>query len=573
VRVVVAVVLLWLAAAVVVLVLGLIDASHGMADVQQAKGHLSASDIVSKHPTAALRAAGQEFDAADGLLHSPLLAPLDVVPVIGRQLRSVQDLSSASAQVVRIGTRAITQARSVLHEPHHSGPQRVAALRRLAQLAMTTDAELSRVDAGPSNALIGALASKHNTFVRDVADVRTRLQHATSVATTMAGILQGPRSYLLVMANNAEMRSGSGDFLEVGLLDSSNGQLMLSDLRPTVAIPVPPGKVVPTGDLAARWGWLKPGQDWRNLGFTPQFDVNGPVAAQMWEAETGRPVDGVLMVDVEALHRFLQVTGPVTLNDGSVVKATDIVQYLVHDQYVGLVDQPTGAHARAESARQDRLGSLAKATLDALQNESLDLRSLADAMTAATQGRHLLAWSSQPAAEDAWRLGGVAGQLSSDSALAAVINRGGNKLDQYLLVKASLQIVTHGASADGTLTVKLHNYTPPGQSQFIAGPYPGLGSTYGEYLGLLAVNLPGESRAPRIDGDPTLVALGAEGPAWLIATPVDLKMGQSQTVVVRFSLPVRHGELTVIPSARLDSVPWQYRHATHTDAARFTLTW
>jgi len=573
-RVVLAVVVVWIVAAVVVLVVGLLHASHGISDVQQAKARLSASDIVSNHPTAALAAAGREFDAANGLLRSPLLAPLDIVPVVGRQLRSVQDLSSASGRVVHIGERAITDARTILHQPHHSGPDRVAALRRLAQLATTTDAALGRIDTGPSTALVGPVATKHDTFVRDVADVRTQLRHASAVAGTMAGILQGPQSYLLVMANNAEMRAGSGDFLEVGVLDTNNGHLALSGIKPTVTIPVPPGKVTATGDLAARWGWLKPGQDWRNLGYTPQFEVNAPVAAQMWAAETGQHVDGVLVVDVETLRRLLQVTGPITLPDRSVATADTVVSDLVHDQYVGLTDNPTGAQARAEGTRQERLGPLAKATLDALQNESLDLKSVADAMTEATQGRHLLAWSAQPSAEDAWQLGGVAGSLTSDSALAAVINRGGNKLDQYLSVKAGLSLQAHGnAPTAGTLTVRLHNYTPPGQSQFIAGPYPGLGATYGEYLGLLAVNLPAEARGLRIDGGPPLVAFGAEGPAWVIATPVDVKAGQVATFVVHFSMPAGHGRLTVVPSARLNPVQWRYRGVTHIDGARFSLSW
>jgi hypothetical protein len=571
-RVVLVVVLAWIVGAVLVLVLGLLHASHGVTEVQQAKGRLSASDIVSKHPTEVLAAAGREFDAANGLLHSPLLAPLDVVPVLGRQLRSVQDLSSGSAQVVRIGVRAITDARSILHQPHHTGPERVTALRRLAQLATTTDAALSRVDTGPSSALLGPVASKHDTFVRDLADVRTRLHHASAVATSVAGILQGPQNYLLVMANNAEMRAGSGDFLEVGVLSTSDGHLTLGGLKPTVTIPVQPGKVTATGDLAARWGWLKPGQDWRNLGFTPQFDVNGPLAAHMWQAETGQHVDGVLVVDVETLHRLLTVTGPITLPDRTVVTADHVKNFLVHDQYVGLTDNPAGAQAQAEASRQERLGALAKATLDALQNESLDLRSVADAMTAATQGRHLLAWSAQASAENAWRAGGVAGELAGDSTLAAVVNRGGNKLDQYLSVRAELAMSSHGTSTDGTFTVRLHNYTPPGQSQFIAGPYPGLGATYGEYLGLLAVNLPAEARSLRIDGDPPLAAFGAEGPAWVIATPVDLKMGQVDYIVVRFSMPA-HGRLTVVPSARLNPVMWKYRGVTHSDTTPFALSW
>jgi len=556
-----------------VLVVGLLDARSGMADVEQAKSQLSASDVVSKAAATPLRSAGRQFAAAGGLLRSPLLAPFDVVPVLGRQLRSVQDLSSAAERVATIGVRVITEAHAVLHAPHSSGPERVAALRRLATLAGTTDRQLAGIDTGPAHALLPGLASKHDTFVRDLTDVRTRLQHAAGVASTLADILQGPRTYLLVMANNAEMRAGSGDFLEVGALTTTDGSFHLSNVQPTVSIPVAPGVVTATGDLQARWGWLRPGVDWRNLGFTPQFDVNGPMAARMWEAETGQHVDGVLTVDLEALHQFLEVTGPVVLPGGAVVGADNVVRLLAHDQYVGLSDQQTTQQNLLQAGREDRLGALAKATLDALQSEPLDLKSLANAMTAATQGRHILAWSARSSAQSVWVRGGVAGDLSADSMLVAVINRGGNKLDPYLSVRVGLGLTGHGARTDGTLTVDVANHTPPGQSQFIAGPYPGLGTVYGEYVGVLAVNVPGYASVPHIDGHPRLDALGAEGPTWVIATPVDIKAGSQGHYVVRFTLPLASGRITVLPSARLTPETWHYGARSTTDATRFTVSW
>jgi hypothetical protein len=567
------VVVLWLVSVGIVITLGLLHASHGIADVDQARAHLSASDVVSRSATAPLKAAVKEFDSANGLLHSPLVAPLDIVPVLGRQLRSIQDLSSASGQVARIGAGAIDQAHAVLESSHSSGAARVVELRKLATLAATTDRALGRIDTGPSNALISPLASKHDTFVRDLTNVRTQLQHATGVAASMAQILQGPQTYLLLMGNNAEMRAGSGDFLEVGALTTQDGQLHLANINQTVNIPVPAGKVTATGDLEARWGWLKPGQDWRNLGFTPQFDVNAPLAAQMWQAETGQQVDGVIAVDVETLHQILLVTGPVTLSDGTVVNADNVVQLLTHDQYEGLVDQPTGQQAKAEAGREDKLGSLAQAALDALENEKLDLKSLSTAMTTATQGRHLLMWSKQPNVQTTWVQAGVAGQLEPDSLMTGVINRGANKLDQYLSVDSDLDLKTQGKRTFGTLTVHLHNTTPLGQSQFIAGPFPGLGTVYGEYLGVLAVNLPGYASSVRIDGNPPLDALGAEGPTWVIATPVDIKAGQAQQVVVRFTLPQATGQMRVLPTARLSPVTWRFRGGTTTDAVPFTVSW
>ena len=99
----------------------------------------------------------------------------------------------------------------------------------------------------------------------------------------------------------------------------------------------------------------------------------------------------------------------------------------------------------------------------------------------------------------------------------------------------------------------LRNSTPPGQSQFIAGPYPGLGTVYGEYRGVLAVNVPGYASVPRVDGSPPLDALGAEGPTWVIAAPVDVKAGPGRSrLVVRFTLPASgHGmRVALVPTAR-----------------------
>jgi hypothetical protein len=568
-----AVIVLWALAVGIVLVMGLRDASHAMAEITAVKANLSAADLVSGGSGPKLAAAGAEFQRAKSLLDSPLMAPVDILPVLGRQLRSVQDLAGAAAQVSDIGAGAVTQAKVVLDSPHHLGPDRITALRRLARLGETTGAALDRIDTGPSEALIGPVASKRNDFLRQLTQAETRLAHASAVATAVAGILQGPERYLVLMGNNAEMRAGSGAFLEAGLLTTSDGELHLSDLVPTASIPLAKGQVPVTGDLETNWGWLLPGVDWRNIGLTPQFDVNGPLAARMWQAATGQTVDGVMAVDVDTLQQFLQVTGPVTLSDGTTLNAFNVIQYLTHDQYEGLSD---GAD---NQVRADRLGSLATAALDALDDESLDLKSLATAMTTATEGRHLLLWSAQPAAEDAWEAGGVAGRLSSNSAMVAVINRGGNKLDQYLSVEAGLRIAPGSGSGstsdstEGTLTVDLQNRTPPGQSQFIAGPYPGLGTVYGEYIGLLAVNLPPQASHLAVSGGARLDALGAEGPVWLLATPVDVKAGSTQQIVVTFRLPAGPGSMTVVPSARLSPVPWTYRGSAYSDAAPFTLSW
>jgi len=327
-----------------------------------------------------------------------------------------------------------------------------------------------------------------------------------------------------------------------------------------------------TGDLEARWGWLLPGVDWRNLGLTPQFDVNGALAARMWQAKTGQQVNGVMALDVAGLQQLLTVTGPVTTSSGTVVSAGTVDQLLLHDQYVG-EGYRTNAANQVEAARVDELGSLASAVLQALQTEPLNIHATVDALSAATAGRHVMLWSANPSTEAIWRSTGVSGQLTADSLTANVINRGGNKLDQYLAVHSALHLDTHGGQTAATLTVTLANHTPPGQSPFIAGPYPGLGTTYGEYVGIVTTNLPNDVRNLALAPGESAVVDGEEGSTLLVGVNVDLLPGATKQVVFHFSFPQAHGTLKVMPSARIPPVGWNVDGASFSDKSPHLVTW
>ena len=132
----VALVVIWAAAAVVDLVVAAEHIHHGEAAVQSARQGLSADAILSGAPVGSLRSAQSNFSTAHGLLSSPLLWPVDVLPVAGRQLRSVQDLSGAAEQVAHVGIGAVGRSQALLRLPHTAGPDRVAALQQLASLAV-----------------------------------------------------------------------------------------------------------------------------------------------------------------------------------------------------------------------------------------------------------------------------------------------------------------------------------------------------------------------------------------------------------------------------------------------------
>lgn len=540
---------------------------RGMADLTTVRDHLDPASVTASTTEQSLRTASAEFAAAHGVLDGPLMAPAGWVPVLGRQVRSARTLSAAAQQVATVGATFLSQVHDVLDQPHGAGPQRVQSLRRLSVLSLAASRRLAGIDTGPGLGLVGPLARKHDQFVTQLDDARTRLATAAAVSAVVATILQGPQTYLVLAGNNAEMRAGSGAFLEVGTADTADGTVHLGGFGQSGQLALAPGQVTVTGDLQRNWGWLLPGVDWRNLGVTPQFDVTAPLAARMWAARTGQQVDGVLAVDIVGLRQILTATGPVQAA-GVTASSGNVLAYLMHDQYAGLGDDSAGNAARA-----DALGAIADATLHQLQGQSTNLRTLASAMAGAVAGRHLMVWSSDPTAQAAWSSSGAGGSLSGHSLAVTVVNQGGNKLDQYLPSAVHLATTRSGPDTAVTLTTTLTNRTPDGQSQFIAGPFPGLPLAYGDYSGIVADNLPSGATGITMTGAGALTALGPEGPTWLVAAPIILHPGAVATVVTKFHLPGPHGSMRLVPSARVPAVQWTYLGTVVSDDRPVTFFW
>jgi hypothetical protein len=162
--VVLGLIVIWVAASALDVFLAARHVRQGANEVQAARSSLSADGLLAGAPLAPLRSAESSFASAHRLLSSPLLWPVDVLPVLGRQLRSVQDLSVAAGQVSRTGVKTVGETKALLKLPHTAGPDRITTLRRLAKLASTTHASLRHIDLGPLNALIGPLAKERAKF-------------------------------------------------------------------------------------------------------------------------------------------------------------------------------------------------------------------------------------------------------------------------------------------------------------------------------------------------------------------------------------------------------------------------
>ena len=565
------VVVLWLLTVGVLLMRAKSDATSGLASISAAQRLTGPSDLVAGTALRPLGDAHRSFASAHHRFASLLVAPLRLTPVLGRQLRSATALAAAAEQVSATGVDLVKQGRSALQEPHKTGPERVLATRRIADVAAGAERRLDRVSLGPSRALIGPLARKRRDLVSKLAKVRRSLHDGAVVGHSLASLLDGPHNYLLLAANNAEMRSGSGMFLSVGQATFAHGDLAMGEFRPSGLIGIDAPRTAPTitdRDLADRWGWLNPNREWRNLGASPRFEPNASLAAAMWaRVPDGHPVDGVIALDPVALAAILRATGPVQ-SEGRQVTADNVIGLLLHDQYTGIQNLDLAA----QTGRREQLGAIAKTTLAAFQTGGFDMAKLASGLADAARGRHLLVWASDPTQQEAWATIGVDGRMGGSQMMVSVLNRGGNKLDQFLQVDAALEIGRSSAGSDCTLRITLHNTAPSGESIYIQGPYPGSGLGAGDYGGILSVDLPGQAGQLSSDGG-ALVADGADGAERVVALPVRIPRGASQTFTIKFSLPNGHGRLVVTPSARVPGERWSAPGGSWTDSFPRTVLW
>jgi hypothetical protein len=552
-------------------------AQRGLDELESAQQDLGPAELIRGKGLDRMKEAQGEFDQAASAGDSIFLKPFEIVPVVGRQVRSVDALTTSASRVVDTGVEAMEASTARLQEPVAAGPDRIRLVNELGAIAAKARGQLRGLDLGPSQALLGPLRDARAKFARQLHKAQTSMADVDDASKGVAQMAQGPSKYLVLAANNGEMRAGSGMLLSAGVMNLGNGNFDLGPMTDTGLLKLPAGAVpLPKGDLADRWGWTDPSQEWRNLSMSPVFAPNAALAAQMWKARTGEAVDGVIAIDPVGLQALLEVSGPVVV-DGKIITKDNVIREILLQQYLDYEtpdpSNPNSGHAPT-AQRRERSSDIARAIIDQLDAKGWDVATLVEDLQHAAQGRHVMAWSSKPEQQRGWVGAGVSGQLKADSLLVALQNRSGNKLDQFLPVQARFE---HRAVRGGSeVTVKIHieNQTPAeGLNDFVAGPYPYSTFVRGEYQGILSVNIPGVGRGISLEGGTKQVVAGPDGPTRVVGTEMRLLQGQQQDFVLKFKVPTGYERVTIEPSARYPAIVWSADNQIWRDNSARTITW
>ena len=545
------VVLAWVAGSAALVAAAALDADDAKDELEAARARYDTDELVEGEGLAALERAQARFARAERRSGALPLAPVTVLPVVGRQLRSLNALAGAGADVLAVAVDAAGDV-AELRSGELEARERVAAVEELHATVTDAARRLRAVSLGPDEALVEPLADARRAVAEELDEALVSIDRAEVVTAAVADVLDGAR-YVVLAANNAEMQAGWGMPLSVGVLEVVEGELALGGMQPASELVLPVGAVQESGDLADNWAFMRASQDFRNLALTASFDQAAPVAAAMWEALGRGPVDGVLVLDPLALRAILATTGPVQVA-GRAVTAEDVVPLVLHDAYVAQEVDPTGLEARREQQSE-----IAGAVVAAATGPGTDLVDLARNLAEAARNRHVMLWSSDPVQQAAWEVAGVDGGLQEDSLLVGAVNRAANKVDWFLDASASIEASpAPSGGTEVTVEIGLANSTPEGEPRYIAGPNadetaPRLAA--GDWWGFLSVHLPGDATDVRFDGL-DLIVDGRSGPTRVVSAVALVPRGQIRSHVLRFTLPPGSTTITVEPSARARPVLW-----------------
>lgn len=333
-------------------------------------------------------------------LSEPLLEASESIPLLA-PVGHALGISGAALPVIADGFRLLDQIRGVhldLDYVSRAGDPpawRVPELPDIEAEAMAISAGLAAVmdrlsDAVACDCLPSGTHERLEAIAPTAVDASTMLETYAPVIgiyDELAGF-RGPRTYLVAVGNQAEMRPSGGAPLYAAVVTSDRGIITLADKGATSTHFFPPlnRPVTWTGIDANPYFAENPRTEpFVNAGRHPDFAVSGAELAAAFEAGGHGPVDGVIYLDLTFLQGLLALTGPVFVDEVGEVSSTNLATLLLDNAYDETRSLEDNARRQAANDR------LVEALLDRLQ-AGVPVLPLLRHVDEATTGRHLQVW-------------------------------------------------------------------------------------------------------------------------------------------------------------------------------------
>ncbi|MCL4880510.1 MAG: DUF4012 domain-containing protein [Anaerolineae bacterium] len=250
----------------------------------------------------------------------PLFRRLDWIPVLGDDLAAAPDLLEAGLLLSESGAVLSEQiAAPILREWQADSSQELLLL--VAQTVDDSRQELPTARANLWSAeyflnnadVSGRLRDPLQRLQKRLPDARLVLD-ALSQLPNIIGLYGEERNYLLVLQNEDELRATGGFISAVGVARFQNGHLDSITFEDSYTLDKPDAPLLtppaPLQEFMLAETWVLRDANWSPDAPTAARDIQ-----KIYESNTGEKLDGVIMLNQEAVVRLVDAIGPLTLPD------------------------------------------------------------------------------------------------------------------------------------------------------------------------------------------------------------------------------------------------------------------
>ena len=290
-----------------------------------------------------IREAGDELQVAHELTSDPVWRAAERLPWIGPQLAAVGQVTAAGDDV----------SESALEPDRGAWPPPSRSVRCALSTAGSTSLRSSPPGAPrpprlrrwsrPRNGSMGSTAlccfAPSARASPTLKSSSRRLRRPASAAELLPSMLgaDGPRTWLLLFQNNAELRSLGGMPGATAVITADNGHLALTGQGTRSFRASTSRSSISRPELLGLYG-ERPAVWFSGTTILPDFAEAAPIAREMWRREHGVEADGVISLDPVALSYMLRATGPITLPTGETLTSDNAVDVLLNEVYLKYPD-------------------------------------------------------------------------------------------------------------------------------------------------------------------------------------------------------------------------------------------
>jgi hypothetical protein len=274
------------------------------------------------------------------LRRDPLVRLAQHVPWLGRQTSAAEDVLVMGRDASDIGLAGVAVAEeysAVRQESNGNTSEKTMSLLdrvrpHMEQVSYDLDALLARrrqIDGGGLVAPLQRALDQVDEHTGEVADLVKNYDQAAVFFPDFLGF-EGPRTYLVLAQNNAELLPTGGLISVYGVVTLRDGRVEDMSFADAIAFGEswqktaqeyvePPAAL--KNYLLKDWSWSFDLANW-----SPDFPTAARQAQFFFEKGGGRPVDGVIGINVTTLEQLLGVTGPVGVEEyGVSVDPTNVL--------------------------------------------------------------------------------------------------------------------------------------------------------------------------------------------------------------------------------------------------------